>query len=78
MILILASKSKFYFSKAYKGDDLNDFINTVILVETSLKPLELLQYTQNIEKLLGRKKTTANKYENRPIDIDILFYGKEK
>lgn len=74
----IIQKSKFYFSKAYMGEDLNDFINSVIIIETSLKPLELLQYTQNIEKLLGRKKTTAKKYENRPIDIDILFYGNEK
>ena len=74
----IIQKTKFYFSKAYMGEDLNDFINSVIIIETSLKPLELLQYTQNIEKLLGRKKTTAKKYENRPIDIDILFYGNEK
>ena len=33
---------------------------------------------KNIEKLLGRKKTQIGKYENREIDIDILFYGNEK
>ena len=71
-------KSKFYFSKAYGNDDLNDFINTVIKIKTSLTPTELLQYVKNIEKLLGRKKNTPQKYENRPIDIDILFYGNMK
>ena len=74
----IEQKSNFYFSKAYGGDDLDDFINTVIKIKTSLSPKELLQYAKNIEKLLGRKKTTPKKYENRPIDIDILFYGNEK
>ena len=74
----ILKKSKFYFSKAYNGDALNDFTNSVIEIETSLSPTELLKYAKNIEKLLGRKKTNPKKYENRPIDIDILFYGEEK
>ena len=76
--IFIEKKSSFYFSKAYKGDDLNDFVNSVIKIKTSLKPKELLEYSKNIEKILGRKKTTIKKYENRPIDIDILFYGKDK
>ena len=76
--ITILQKSSFYFSKAYKGEDLNDFVNTVIKIESNLSPLELLKFGKNIEKLLGRKKTTPKKYENRPIDIDILFYGDEK
>jgi len=74
----IEQKSSFYFSKAYKGENLNDFINSVIKIETTLSPKELLKYVKNIEKLLGRKKTNPKIYENRPIDIDILFYGDEK
>ncbi len=74
----IEKKSKFYFSKAYGNKELNDFINTVIKIKTSLTPMELLKYAKNIEKLLGRKKTTPKQYENRPIDIDILFYGNMK
>ena len=74
----ILEKSNFYFSKAYGGEDLDDFTNSVIKIETSLSPGELLSYVKNIEKLLGRKKTTPKKYENRPIDIDILFYGSQK
>ncbi len=74
----ILKKSSFYFSKAYGGEDLNDFINSVIKIKTSLSPMDLLSFCKNIEKLLGRKKTTPKKYENRPIDIDILFYGDEK
>lgn len=74
----IIKKSRFYFSKAYGGDDLNDFINSVCEIETSLKPMELLMFIKNIEKILGRKKTQPKRYENRQIDIDILFYGDEK
>ena len=71
-------KSGFYFSKAYGDEALNDFINSVIEIETTLSPYELLKFVKNIEKILGRKKTLPKRYENREIDIDILFYGKEK
>ncbi len=74
----IIKKSGFYFSKAYGGDDLNDFINSVVEIETEFSPIELLSYAKSIEKLLGRKKTQIGKYENREIDIDILFYGNEK
>ena len=74
----IIKKSGFYFSKAYGGDDLNDFINSVVEIETEFSPIELLSYAKNIEKLLGRKKTKIGKYENREIDIDILFYGNER
>lgn len=76
--ITIEQKSSFYFSKAYKGEDLNDFVNSVIKIKTSFAPRELLEYCKNIEKLLGRKKITPKKYENRPIDIDILFYGDLK
>lgn len=74
----ITKKSGFYFSKAYGGEDLNDFINSVAEIETTLKPLVLLNHVKNIEKILGRKKTQPKRYENRQIDIDILFYGNEK
>lgn len=73
----IINKSGFYFSKAYGGDDLNDFINSVCEIETEFSPSQLLQFAKNIETTLGRKNTCTNKYENRQIDIDILFYGNE-
>ena len=74
----IVKKSGFYFSAAYGGDDLNDFINSVAEVETTLSPMDLLKFVKTIEKILGRKKTQPKRYENRQIDIDILFYGEEK
>ena len=58
----------------------NQFLNGVILCETSLTPRQLLKTTQKIEKELGKKKVHATtrsstiNYHDRPIDIDILLY----
>ena len=58
----------------------NQFLNGVILVETTLTPRQLLRATQQIERELGRKKKTFHSslftlhYSDRPIDIDILLY----
>ena len=45
-------------------------------VETSLPAMDVLERTQSIERQLGRRrKSTAGRYEDRPIDIDLLLYG---
>ena len=51
----------------------NKFLNGVILVESELRPREILEVTKQIERELGRMhKGTA--YRDRCIDIDILLY----
>lgn len=61
-----------------------NFLNQVLVVQTSLTPTELLEATQQIERELGRGRTDdaapvrkicrPRRYSSRPIDIDILFY----
>lgn len=54
----------------------NNYLNQVIVCECSLDPETLLEKTQQVERNLGRTcKTENQKYEDRPIDIDILTYG---
>ncbi len=54
------------------------FLNAVVCLETELSPWELLKETQSIERELGRLHKSKNGiYSDRPIDIDILFYGRE-
>ena len=53
----------------------NDFFNIAIAVETDLPPLEILARTQAIEREMGRTHKNPEIYEDRCIDIDILFYG---
>ena len=55
-----------YFSSRF------NFYNIVVLIETELKPQDLLIFLKKIEKLLGRDSLH---HESREIDIDILTYG---
>lgn len=52
------------------------FINSAVRAVTKLGPHELLSKLKRIEKDLGR--TDGIRYGPRPIDLDILFYGKYK
>ncbi|MGQ1908879.1 2-amino-4-hydroxy-6-hydroxymethyldihydropteridine diphosphokinase [Marinifilum sp. RC60d5] len=49
------------------------FLNQVVLCETDLVPLEVLNATQSIEQNLGRVRK-KNRYSERTIDVDLLFY----
>ena len=52
------------------------FVNAALSVETSLPAMDVLERTQSIERRLGRqRKSIAGRYEDRPIDIDLLLYG---
>jgi 2-amino-4-hydroxy-6-hydroxymethyldihydropteridine diphosphokinase len=70
----LLQKSSIYESKAW-GFDGQDFLNQVVIVHSDIDAFSCLKITQEIEKNLGRQKKSKNGvYENRIIDIDILFY----
>jgi 2-amino-4-hydroxy-6-hydroxymethyldihydropteridine diphosphokinase len=51
------------------------FLNMVIKVSTILKPIELLEVNQQVEKDLGRKRDI--RWGPRTIDLDILMYNNE-
>ncbi len=53
-----------------------NFLNQVVAAETNLPPAAVLDKTQRIELELGRKRK-KNRYSERTIDIDILFYDLE-
>ncbi|KAF5181508.1 Dihydropteroate synthase [Thalictrum thalictroides] len=50
------------------------FLNSAVRGITKLGPHELLSVLKKIEKEMGR--TDGIRYGPRPIDLDILFYGK--
>ncbi|CAN1152920.1 Folate synthesis bifunctional protein, mitochondrial [Linum perenne] len=58
---------------AYVTDQPN-FLNSAVRAVTKLLPHELLGVLKKIEKEMGR--TEGIRYGPRPIDLDILFYGK--
>ena len=54
-----------------------DFFNMVILGETCLTPLKLLEVCQNTEVALGRPREHGY-HLSRTLDIDIIAFGNEK
>jgi len=71
----ISQESSVYETESW-GFDGNPFLNQVISVESGLDPKEVLEEIINIEEKFGRKRK-GKKYENRIIDIDILFYNDE-
>jgi len=66
--------SSFYQSSPYGYLPQNDFLNQVLIINTSLEPFELLTAIQHIEHLSGRKRQIL--WGPRTLDIDILYYDK--
>lgn len=65
-------------TEAWGFESENLFLNSVAVFETEKTPRESLVICNEIEALLGRRRNpNALTYENRPIDIDILFYENE-
>lgn len=69
----IVKSSSFYESPSQGFDSCNDFINSCIGIETAAECREVLNKIHWIEQTMGRKRTTQG-YEDRIIDIDIIFY----
>jgi 2-amino-4-hydroxy-6-hydroxymethyldihydropteridine diphosphokinase len=65
--------SSVYETEPWGFESENKFLNQVVAVETNLAPLEILRYTQAIERQIGRKEKTVDTYHDRLIDIDIIL-----
>jgi 2-amino-4-hydroxy-6-hydroxymethyldihydropteridine diphosphokinase len=68
---LIEKKSSLYSTAAWGNIKQNDFINQVILVQTTLSAANVLAHIFAIEKKMGRVRTYKN--AAREIDIDILF-----
>lgn len=63
-----------FFESAPWGNKLQDnFINCVVEISSEIAPEELFLILKDIEIKCGRQK--REKWAEREIDIDILFYG---
>lgn len=69
--------SSVYSSPAW-GFEGAPFMNCAVLVRTNLEPIEFLNGILSIEKSLGRERNGQAGYASRPIDIDILLWGKQE
>jgi 2-amino-4-hydroxy-6-hydroxymethyldihydropteridine diphosphokinase len=69
------TRSRWYETAAVGMPGAPAFLNGVVRLETELAPDELLRQTREIERGLGRDP--LRRAGSRPIDIDILLYGKQ-
>ena len=72
---LIIKKSSIYESSPWGVENQGSFLNQVLLLETDVKPFDLLDIILNIEKEMGRVR--IEKWGERIIDIDILFYNDE-
>ena len=72
----IVATSSFYESEPWQMASDNWFVNAVVQISTTLSPEDLLTECQRIEQFLGRKRNNETTYQDRTIDIDIIFYDK--
>jgi 2-amino-4-hydroxy-6-hydroxymethyldihydropteridine diphosphokinase len=64
--------SSIYKTEPWGIKSQDEFLNSVLEIEFTFKPEDLLKELKKIEIFLGRKK--RDKWSEREIDIDILFF----
>ena len=71
---VVERQSALYETKPWGYSSPNDFINSCVLVLTTMAPRQVLEATQRIEREMGRTlKSVDGEYHDRIIDIDILM-----
>ena len=70
----ITKQSRVSITKAWGKTDQPDFANMAVEIETSLKPLELLDTLLGIELAMGRVRKEV--WGPRLIDIDIIAYDR--
>lgn len=71
------SVSSIVESEPWGFDSVNTFLNVGVMLESDLKPLEMLHHCQAIERKLGSKshRDSEGNYVDRLVDIDIILAG---
>jgi len=72
----LVQMATMYETRPVGGPPQDDFLNTVVEIETTLPPSELLSALKALEVRLGRTPS-AERWGPRVIDLDILLYGDD-
>lgn len=77
LIGTLENLSSLYETEPWGFSSPNLFMNAVICIETDKDPELCLAMIKAIEREMGRVCLQKERYEDRIIDIDILFYGNQ-
>ncbi len=70
----LLARSSDYRTAPWGDPDQPSFVNSCLIVATTLSPRALLARTQAIEAALGRNRAAERRFGPRPIDIDLVAY----
>jgi len=70
----VVKRSRDYKTPPWGETDQDWFVNTCVLVNTTLTPYELLARCLSIEREMGRER--GRKWGPRVIDLDILVFGE--
>lgn len=74
----VAKISSVYETAPWGNLELLPFYNLVLEFYTNCEPLDLLRKIKHIEAQMGRKVRKGDSYENRVIDIDILWFNNQE
>jgi len=73
----LVSRSRDHWTEPWGFSGAPLFLNRALLMRSALPAASVLAIALEIERELGRVRTTGGGYGSRTIDIDILLYGDE-
>ena len=73
----IRTKSSLYSSEPWGFESNEDFINSMIIVESKHAYREVLARLKMIEDKMGRVKMKTDEYESRIIDLDIIAFNDE-
>jgi 2-amino-4-hydroxy-6-hydroxymethyldihydropteridine diphosphokinase len=73
--VVIRESSSIYETEPWGYPDQPDFLNQLLLAETTLSPRELLEFIKDLERSIGRKPSF--RFGPRLVDIDIIFYGNQ-
>jgi len=71
----IITESSIFETIPWGNENQNNFLNSVIKIKTPFDSFKVLKKSQEIENNLGRER--VEKWGERTIDIDILFYNNE-
>ena len=69
----IIQKSSVYSTEPWGMESNEYFLNRVVVLESDLLPMDILDHCLKIETKYGRIRKNSSLYENRTLDIDILF-----
>lgn len=74
--VMIEAVSGLWRTSAVGGPAQPDFINAIVLIETSLNAWELLRLAQRLEDAAGRMR--AERWGPRTLDVDLIVVGDER